>query len=137
MSKKSYIKEIDSSYFIGNALNPVKLSSFITIVKFYTPWCRYCIDTIPVFDQLVDLYKDNKNVTIAQYNCDNIQNKNYIDNTINKFAHGYKVDGYPTIIIFKNNAFKDKYNDKRDIAKLSRWIDSYNTTARPSQWFLK
>ena len=46
------------------------------------------------------------------------ENKDFIHNSINKFNYGFKVNGYPTLIIYKNGLFNQVYNGNRNAKEI-------------------
>lgn len=104
--------EITSEDFSGLLLNK-KFNNKVVLLKFYTDWCGYCQKTIPLFNNLSNYFKNDKSVDIAEYDCEDEENKEYIADYINKFNYGYKVQGYPTIVIYKDGVFNQQYNGER------------------------
>ena len=87
--------------------DPQKLNkSGISIVKFYANWCGFCKSTQPEYELLSNLaYKD---FNICMYEADDfleVMNKSSL--------HGFKVNGYPTHIIFVNGLYKETYEGER------------------------
>jgi protein disulfide-isomerase A1 len=100
----------------------------IVLIKFYTTWCGYCKQTIPDFEKLGKLYKNDKKVVIAQYDCDekegNEKNVEYI-NHLNKFSKGPKIKGFPTILLYKNNLYREKFDENRIMELYIDFINQY------------
>jgi protein disulfide-isomerase len=115
--------EITCDDFSGLLLKK-KFDNKIVLIKFYTNWCGFCKRTIPLFNNLANYYKKDNSVVIAEYDCENEDNQEYINDYINKFNYGFKVQGYPTIIIYKNGVFNRQYEGERSERALIQTLDS-------------
>ncbi len=80
------------------------------LVDFWAPWCRPCLMTAPILEELAEEYSGR--ITIAKLNVD--QNP--------KTATKYKIMAIPNLIIFKNGkpasqivGYKPKKELKRDL----------------------
>lgn len=107
-------KKITGDDFSGLLLNN-KFKNKIVIIKFYVDWCGFCQRTKPVFNQLANQYKNDSKVIIGEYDCEDPKNKEYMNEYINKFNYGFKVNGYPTIVIYKDQLFKKIYDGPRTV----------------------
>jgi len=94
----------------GNFDQTVLQSKMPVLVDFWAPWCRPCIMTAPVLEELAEEYSGR--ITIAKFNVD--QNA--------KTATKYGVMAIPNLIIFKNGqpvsqivGYKPKAELKRDL----------------------
>jgi thiol-disulfide isomerase/thioredoxin len=92
----------------------------IVLIKFYTNWCGYCKRAIPEYEKLADEYKRNKNVVIAKIDADKSENLMHI---LNNMRNGPKILGYPTIVLFNNNLYKDTFNDERKVQAYKEFIN--------------
>lgn len=107
--------ELSNSDFDSNGMNMQKLNSSYngkyTIVKFYSPTCGYCVQSQPDYVELsYRLHNDDKYV-VAQFDCTKYPEELY---TLNNFVYGYKIEGYPTYIIFVNGLYYKTYTGGRD-----------------------
>ena len=94
----------------GNFDQTVLQSKTPVLVDFWAPWCRPCIMTAPVLEELAEEYTGK--ITIAKLDVD--QNP--------KTAAQYQIMAIPNLIIFKNGqpasqivGYKPKAELKRDL----------------------
>lgn len=113
--------KINANDFDGAVLK--KYKNKIVFLKFYTNWCGFCKRLVPVYNNLVNYYKNDPNVVIAEYDCEDEKNNNYINEVLNKFKNNYKVEGYPTLVIYRNGIFKMKYNGDRNESSIIEQIE--------------
>lgn len=110
--------------------NPQKLASkynnAITIVKFYSPQCGHCVKSQPEYINLAMSLKDNNKYNVAQFDCSKSEHNDVL-NDITNFTSGYKVEGYPTHIIFVNSLFSQYYNGDRSANSMSSMLTHINT----------
>ena len=110
--------------------NPQKLNAkytnSITIVKFYSPSCGYCVSSQPDYIKLATVLKDDKKYNIAQFDCSKYEHTDFL-NDISNFSYGYKVEGYPTHVIFVNSLFGQYYNGERTANAMSNMLTHINT----------
>jgi thioredoxin 1 len=83
MTKPAEVNESDFDKVVLQSKIPV-------LVDFWAPWCRPCMMTAPILDELANEY--NGKLTIVKLNVD--QN--------NKIAQQYGVMSIPNLIVFKN-----------------------------------
>lgn len=95
------------------------------LIKFFAPWCGHCKAMEDDYKNLA--YRHNnkrKKITIAEFNCDNY--KNFIDNKFNKFLNGPKIQGYPTILLYKNGKFLKEYDGNgRHVEDFENYFKKY------------
>lgn len=79
-----------------------------TVVLFYTPWCQYFLKFEPVWDSLV-----NDKVIFA-----------YVDCTISRnICQEENIQGYPTLRMYHNGEFVERYRSKKSSQDILKWID--------------
>ena len=71
------------------------------IILFKADWCGHCQNFLPKWEKLQNKYKNKYN--FETYDSDKNQD----------IANKYKIQGYPTLYIEKNNKSKE-YNGKRE-----------------------
>jgi hypothetical protein len=68
---------------------------------------------------------NKKKLIIAEFDCEKY--KSFIDNIYNKFSNTYKIEGYPTILIYKNGLFLTEYNGNgRSAMDFEKFFKKYN-----------
>ena len=81
------------------------------LVKFYAPWCGHCKKLAPIWDELAEFYKDEKDLVIAKF-----------DSTTNE-AEGVEIRGYPTLIFYpKDNKNGVPYEGERELEDFKKWL---------------
>ena len=113
----SNVKELTPVDFVSK--NPQKLindyKNKITFVKFYSPGCIHCINSQPEYEQLATTLKDDPQYIIAEIDCTINQEFMAFLQRSKRHKYGYKVDGYPTFVIFVNSLYYETYQDARDL----------------------
>jgi len=90
-----------------------KDKSKAVFVEFYAPWCGHCKQLAPVWDELGEKFKDNKEVVIAK-----------MDSTVNELED-VKVQSFPTIKYFpKDSDEVIDYNGERTLAGFTKFLES-------------
>ncbi|XP_013866887.1 protein disulfide-isomerase A2 [Austrofundulus limnaeus] len=106
---KGPVKVLVGKNFESVALDPTKN----VFVEFYSPWCGYCKELAPIWDQLGEKYAEHENIIIAK-----------MDATANE-VESVSLSGFPTIQYFPAG---DKevinYSGKRDLETFSKFLDN-------------
>jgi thioredoxin len=95
-SEKSNIKQIEKMSFVipitsmDHFKKEVIKSEKPVVVKFGTVWCGACQDLKPVYESLAQKYKDE--MKFVDVDADSLRD----------LAGEYNIQGYPTIIFFKD-----------------------------------
>jgi len=90
----------------------VKDKSKDVFVEFYAPWCGHCKKLAPIWDELGELFEDQKNIVIAK-----------MDATANAAPEGLDIKGFPTLIFFPaDNKEGVTYNGERDLDSLIKFV---------------
>jgi len=89
----------------------VKDTSKDVLVKYYAPWCGHCKKLAPIWEELGEFFKDEKDLVIAKF-----------DATANE-ADGIEVRGYPTLIFYpKDNKAGTTYEGERDLESFKKYL---------------
>lgn len=86
---------ISRDYDKGQSMEKALKENKPLIVWFYTDWCRYCQKFAPTFKKLTRDKEIKKSYAVAYVNAEDPKNQEYMEE--------YKVEGYPTVYIVKEN----------------------------------
>jgi len=82
-------------------------------VEFYAPWCGHCKRLAPIWDELAEKFKDDKDIVIAK-----------MDSTANE-VEAVKVQSFPTLKFFpKDSEEVIDYNGGRTLDDLTKFLKS-------------
>jgi len=88
-------------------------------VLFYVPWCGYCKNVMPIWDQLTRKYQQG-DVNIMKMDCEKFTN----------LSKKHEVESYPTIRLYPNGLQDNKnyitYVDSRDLNSFQRFLDEHS-----------
>lgn len=84
----------------------------LTFIKFFAPWCGHCRNLLPAWNDLGQKFLSNSNVKIAKVDCTSQEN----------LCSKHKVDGYPTLLLFKNGKRLVEYKGNRELASLHSFV---------------
>ncbi|KAJ1892654.1 protein disulfide-isomerase precursor [Coemansia sp. IMI 209127] len=86
------------------------------LVEFYAPWCSYCKRLAPVYEELGEMLKENKNLVISKMDA--------IANDIPSNDPSLQVQGFPTIVLVRgeDNSIVE-YNGDRSLESLIEFIE--------------
>lgn len=84
----------------------------LTFVKFFAPWCGHCKTLAPTWEMLSSKYAGK--LKVAEIDC--TENRT--------LCSRYKIEGYPTLILFKDGKPLQEYNGRRDMKSISSFIET-------------
>ena len=94
--------------------NPVNNIINTKVYFFNASWCGHCTAFKPTWNEFVESIKDTDNIKTIDINCDDDNNSDLINK--------YDVQGFPTIIIEKNNETIN-YSGNRTVVGLRQALD--------------
>lgn len=83
-----------------------------TFVKFLAPWCAHCKRLSPVWDDLARKLVGTPGLRVAKVDCSQFE----------KLCDREKIDGYPTLILFKDGERVAEYEDERTVDRLHSFL---------------
>ncbi len=87
------------------------------IMFFFTQWCPHCKKATPHWDKFKEQYDgqfvNNHKILCKEYDCDKNE----------KMCDKYKIDGYPTIKMLKNDQIID-FDAKPTIENLTKFVET-------------
>jgi thiol-disulfide isomerase/thioredoxin len=90
-------------------------NNVVELMFFYTAWCPYCKKARPEWDKFKNQWENKSiqgySIVFTEVDCD----------TNEKLANEYKVDGYPTIKLLKDNKVVD-YDAKPSVDTLNSFL---------------
>jgi len=102
-----------------------EVASGVAFVKFFAPWCGHCKRLAPTWEELAGKYTENKDVAIGHVDCTENDNEN------KAICDGNGVNGFPTLLIFKDGVKVEEYNGKRGLDELAAFVEKH--TAVPEE----
>lgn len=110
---------------VGDNFNDVVLDEKKDVLlEVYAPWCGHCKKLEPIYNELGDAYKNNKNIVIAK-----------MDGTANE-VDGLAPRGFPTIKFYpagsKTAASGKDYSGGRELADFKKYLDA-NAKSEPAK----
>ncbi len=102
------------------------LTKKITIVKFYAPWCGHCKTSQPEYEKLDNAAGSDFN--IAMFDCTVPENEKFSEELDSQSSHGYRINGFPTHVIFINGIYYGMYEGRRDSKSMLNHLLQLKTT---------
>lgn len=83
-----------------------------TLVLFHLPKCPHCVDFMPEWNKVEEKHKNDPNVTIKKINGEEHPEK----------AQEHGVDGFPTVLLFKNGKKVATFDGDRTEAGVEKFL---------------
>lgn len=113
---KEWWEESDLLELTSDNFDAQVKSNQLTVVEFYTKWCKYCKKLSPILDELVKVAEKistpDIKVTIARLNAEAHQSTAIL----------YNVFRYPTVICFHQGKGLSVYEGGHEVNMLKFWI---------------
>ena len=103
--------------FTGLTLD--KYDKGLVMILFKAEWCGYCNQFKKRYDELSVTLKGSVIVTKVD-----IDEESELLSNINGFAYGYKVMGFPTIVLYKDGKYVKTYSGDREIKDLIKFVNT-------------
>merc|ERR1712203_1318190 len=96
---------------VDGDFNPQMKRGETTFVKFFAPWCGHCKTLAPTWELLSSKFANK--VKVAEVDCTKNQ----------ALCQRFRIDGYPTLMLFKDGQPVEQYSGGRDIKTLSNYLE--------------
>lgn len=93
------------------------ITSGVTFVKFFAPWCGHCRRIAPTWEDLARKTVGNTDITIAEVDCTSEASK--------ELCTQEGVEGYPTMILYKDGEKVEEYNGSRELDALYTFVTGH------------
>lgn len=103
--------ELKSHHFTGQLLSAFRTD--VVIILYKAEWCHYCKQVKPEFEKLSKMLLNKAVVAVVDSD-----NSEALIHQNNQFIHGYKVDSFPTIVIYKNGKFVSEFHGPRTMIEM-------------------
>jgi thioredoxin-like negative regulator of GroEL len=110
------IIDLKKKDFTGSCLDTYNKGPVVILFK--ANWCSFCTEFIPKYEEFCESTKDK--VICAMVDIDE---ESELLNEINSFIYGYKVTGFPTIVLYNDGHYIKTYSGDRDIQDLIKFIN--------------
>ncbi|XP_068736721.1 uncharacterized protein [Montipora capricornis] len=91
----------------------------VMLVDFFAPWCPHCQQLNPELDAAADLLATKHQYVFGKVDC---------ENDGKELCRRFKIEGYPTMKLFKYGQYVGDYVGQRDRGSLMQYVDSVAST---------
>lgn len=102
----SFVVELDNSNF------DEYIEAGYCLVNFFKPWCDFCKNLAPVWQELALKLSNERAITIAKVDC----------SISDVMCEERGVKGYPTIMLYNRGTMKDFYTGAHDLESLYNYV---------------
>lgn len=97
----------------------LSIENGINFVKYFAPWCGHCKGLAPTWEELGKKFVPKSNIKIASVDCTIELNK--------ELCNEQEVDGFPTLILYKDGKKISEYNGSRGLEDLYDFVTKHST----------
>ncbi|KAM8721156.1 hypothetical protein ACLKA7_007085 [Drosophila subpalustris] len=102
----------------GNTEFEKAIAEGIAFIKFYAPWCGHCQKLQPTWEQLAtETASSDSDIVVAKVDCTSPDNK--------QICIDQQVEGYPTLLLYKNGKRQVEYEGSRSLPELQAYIKKF------------
>lgn len=109
--------KLTKSNFTGTLLNGAE--NQIVLILFKAEWCGHCQNFLPTFKKLTENLNSNQLCAVVD-----ADEESELINQINSFIYGYKVQGFPTLVLYHDGKFIKTYEGDRSIEDLLEFMNN-------------
>ncbi|CAG2118714.1 unnamed protein product [Medioppia subpectinata] len=95
----------------------------ITFIKYWVPWCSHCKQLKPIWHHLSTKFFGIKDVIIANVDCAQHES----------LCNKEQVDGYPTLMLYKDNEKVVEYDGNRQLEELYDFVVQHSTVPQKDE----
>ena len=115
----------------ASAVTPLDQTNFdegiatgLVFVKFFLPYCKFCRDLAPTWEQLAEEYSSTAGVKIAEVDCDAENNK-----PLCEAQNATMATGFPALFLYKNGQKVETPDGLRSLKSLKKLVEKNMSNA--------
>lgn len=93
----------------------------VTVYLFKLNGCGHCESLKPIWNNVKDSFKNNKNIVFKEVESEEIKN---LPKEINKLLEAETIVGYPDMRLLTSNGKVSKFEGGRNVNEISKWVTS-------------
>lgn len=101
----------------------------LIIFSFYACWCGRCKKFRPLWNELDKKYQNEQAISICRVDCAAEQE--------NQLCFDQKVDGYPTVVLYKDGVWWKEYEGGRNLPELIDFLESHKSEEGIKEWEIR
>lgn len=110
--------QLKEHHFDGQYLKLFK--NDVVLICYKAEWCGFCQRFKPTYQEISKLLLNK--VVVAEVDADECRD---MISKNNKFLFGYKINHFPSIVIYKNGYFVEEYDDIRNTENIINAVKKY------------